>query len=236
MTNTLRSILTLLVALLVLPTLAEAGKQKRMEEPPEPQRPEIAAEASTDASGSPGSLWSEVQARQLMGMDSRQVGDLITVLVSESSTTTLDAGTSTSKESSIEASIISLLGAEQTLQAAHPNLANGISIGGGSSAAFNGAGQTSRDADLQAVLTCSIIEVLANGNLRVWGFKKVRVNRETQYVVIEGIARPRDIRMDNTVPSELLAEASIEVTGSGVVADRQGPGWGARVLDFLWPF
>jgi len=225
----------LFVALLLLPLAAEAGKRNRIQEPPPPVPPDIVMDASV-LTQSPGSLFTEVQARQLMGMDSRQAGDLITVLVSESSSTTLDAGTSTSRESSIDASIVSLLGAEKTLQSAHPNLAEAISIGAASSGAYDGTGKTSRDADIQATLTCKIIEVLANGNLRLWGYKKVTVNRETQYVVMEGIARPRDIRMDNTIPSELLAEAAIEITGSGVIADRQGPGWGARVLDFLWPF
>jgi len=226
---------TLLVLLLLLPLTADARKKKRTQEPPPPEPPQIVTDASV-MTQSPGSLFTEVQARQLMGMDSRQAGDLITVLVSENSTTTLDAGTSTSRESSIDASIVSLLGAEKTLQSAHPNLAEAIAIGAASSGAFDGTGQTTRDADIQATLTCKIIEVLTNGNLRLWGYKKVTVNRETQYVVMEGIARPRDIRMDNTIPSELLAEAAIEITGSGVIADRQGPGWGARVLDFLWPF
>jgi len=64
----------------------------------------------------------------------------------------------------------------------------------------------------------------------------VRVNREVQYVVLDGIARPRDIRMDNTVPSSLLAQSKIEITGSGVVADKQGAGLGQRIIDAIWPF
>ena len=225
---------SLLIGLILLaPTLAEA--RKKPVEPTPPESPEIVYDNALSTRNT-GSLWSEVQARQLMGMDSRQPGDLVTVMISENSKTLLDAGTTTARDSAIEASILTLAGAEKTLQAAHPNLTDGISIGAGMSGSFSGSGQTTRDADIQAVLTCKIIEVLANGNLSLWGYKEVKVNRETQYVVIKGIARPRDIRMDNTVPSELLAEASIQVTGSGVIADRQGPGWATRVLDFLWPF
>ena len=124
----------LLVALLLLPATADAGKRNRLQEPPPPEPPAVIS-GSSAMTQSPGSLFTEVQARQLMGMDSRQAGDLITVLVSESSSTTLDAGTSTSRESSIDAAIVSLLGAEKTLQSAHPNLAEAISIGAGSSAA-----------------------------------------------------------------------------------------------------
>jgi flagellar L-ring protein precursor FlgH len=42
--------------------------------------------------------------------------------------------------------------------------------------------------------------------------------------------------MDNTVSSDMLAEAKVEITGTGVIADKQSPGFFARVLDWLWPF
>ena len=120
----------------------------------------------------------------------------------------------------------------QTLQL----IEESIEIGASSQNAFDGKGSTGRDSTIDAVLTCEVIEVQPGGNLRVWGWKQVRVNREIQYLVVEGIVRPRDIQMDNTIASNLLAKAKIEVTGSGVVADKQGPGLGTRLLDRLWPF
>jgi flagellar L-ring protein precursor FlgH len=111
-----------------------------------------------------------------------------------------------------------------------------IAIGGAATTSYAGTGGTSRGSAIQTSLTTEVIEVLPNGNLRLWGYKKVRVNRETQYVVITGVVRPRDIQMDNTVVSERLSEAEFEITGSGVVGDKQGPGVLARALDWLWPF
>ncbi len=201
-------------------------------DPTPPVRPEALARVEAPAP-SAGSLWSEVQARQLMGLDgsARQPGDLITVVLYESLDTSLGADTRTGRQSGANASIEAAAGLE--------NLAGpvgGAGISGSSGSTFTGDGATSRGAALSGVLTCEIIEVLPSGNLRIWGWKEVRVNRETQFLVVEGVVRPRDIRMDNTVGSELLAQAHIEVTGSGVVSDKQGPGWGARLLDILWPF
>ncbi|MEQ1508048.1 MAG: flagellar basal body L-ring protein FlgH, partial [Myxococcota bacterium] len=105
-----------------------------------------------------------------------------------------------------------------------------------SSTSFSGSGATSRGSAISTMLTTEVIEVMPNGNLRLWGYKKVRVNRETQYVVITGVVRPRDIQMDNTVVSDRLSEAEFEITGTGVVADKQGPGVLSRVLDALGPF
>ena len=50
------------------------------------------------------------------------------------------------------------------------------------------------------------------------------------------MVRPQDIKSDNTIQSDLIAEARIEYTGSGVVADKQSPGFGVRAMDHVWPF
>lgn len=206
-------------------------------EPPTPEPP-VVVEAAAAPETQPGSLWSEVTARRLMGLDAgaRQIGDLVTVLIAEQTNTGLDASTALSRESTSSAAIDALIGAEETITSAHPNMGGQIAIGGSSSSAFTGSGGTTRGSSIETWLTTSVIEVLANGNLRLWGYKKVRVNRETQYVVLTGIVRPRDIQMDNTVVSDRLSEAEFEITGNGVVADKQGPGFLSRVLDHLWPF
>ena len=228
----------LLTIALLLAGPAHAKKNKK-DEPAPPERPQVAA-APPIATAPVGATWSEVHARQLMGIDgnARRVGDLVTVRIAEHALTTLDANTATARESGSDASITKLFGAEKTLATALPNVAgDGIGLGVSSSAAYDGRGETTRGASFEATLTCEVIEVLPNGNLRLWGSKALRVNRETQYLVVQGLARPRDIQMDNTVQSELLADAQVEITGAGVVADRaSGPGWGARILDFLWPF
>lgn len=217
--------------------LLSPAHAKKEKEPPPPVKPVVDAQPAA-AGPEAGSLWNEVQARRLMGLDAgaRQVGDLVTVLILESTDTTLDAGTETSRTSSATANIDALLGAEQTIMTAHPNMGGQIAIGGGAGTAYSGAGGTTRGSAIETSLTTEVIEVLPNGNLRLWGYKKVRVNRETQYVVISGVVRPRDIQMDNTVVSDRLSEAEFEITGSGVVADKQGPGVFSRVLDWVWPF
>jgi flagellar L-ring protein FlgH len=231
--------MTTLLLLLALVSPADARKNKKVEQPPPiPEKPALIHTEPVEAKAMAGSLWAEVPARQLMGLDNnaRQVGDLITVRITERTATSLGATTDTSKDSSNSAGISALLGIETTITNAMPNMGGEIAIGTSSKGSYKGDGSTTRGASVEAMLTCEVIEVLPTGNLRVWGWKQVRVNRETQYVVLDGIVRPRDIQMDNTVTSELLAQAKIEVTGSGVISDKQGPGIGTRLLDRLWPF
>ena len=186
----------------------------------------------------PGNLWSERSARTLLGQDgnTREVGDLITVNIYESISSSLAADTATSRKSTIGAKIAALLGIKTSIVAANPNMGPDISISTESDSSFTGSGTTSSQTSLQGQLTCQVVEVLDTGNLLIYGSKEVRANRETQHLVLEGVVRPKDIRADNTVDSYLLAEARIENSGSGVLSDKQGPGIGQRLVDRVWPF
>ncbi len=200
--------------------------------------PQVVPVAPPRATAAPGSLWSESEARALIGMDgnARRVGDLITVQVLDTSSTSLGADTSTGRKNSSEYTVGAMLGLDTSVLRANPNLGSEIALRGGSDSSTEGTGSTSRTGTLAATLTCQVMEVLSNGNLRIRGTKQIRVNRETQYLTLEGIVRPRDILVDNTVQSDLLAEARIEFTGDGVLADKQGPGWLTRVADTVTPF
>ncbi len=229
----------LLIALLVAPAEAGPGRRRRGEEVPEPPvRPEVTAMAAVHTQPAAGSLWNTSTALELYGVDSntRRVGDLVTVRIREYTSTALDAGTTSNRGSSADYGVTGALGVEQGILANNPGMGGGLTVGGSSSSSFTGTGATSRGGSVDTEITCEIIEINEAGVLHLWGFKEIRVNRETQYVSLDGLARPRDVRLDNTITSDRLASAHIEVTGGGVVADKQGPGFIVRLLDALWPF
>jgi flagellar L-ring protein precursor FlgH len=190
------------------------------------------------AGRSPGSIWVETEAVQLLGLEgnARQIGDLITVEVTERTATEVDSETKTGRSSKVGAGVSALFGLETSLLAANPNMGESISMDVTGERDFEGRGSTSRGSTVKATITCEVVQVLESGNLRIVGEKQVRVNREIQYVVLKGIVRPQDIQMDNTVTSDLLARAEIEISGRGVVSDPQGPGMATRILDRAWPF
>jgi flagellar L-ring protein precursor FlgH len=210
------------------------------------EAPPVASAEPVGASGrqvriagrSPGSIWVETEALQLLGLEgnARQVGDLITVEVAERTSTEVDSETKTGRSSNVGAGISALFGIETSLLAANPNMGESISMDLSAERDFEGRGSTSRGSNAKATITCEVVEVLGSGNLRILGEKQVRVNREIQYIVLKGIVRPQDIQMDNTVSSDLIARAEIEISGRGVVSDPQGPGIGTRIIDRAWPF
>jgi len=198
-------------------------------------RPPVMAEPRWDQPV-PGSMISPVAARRMVGQDgyARQPGDIVTVRLVEETMTQMDASTETSGSSEVSAKINSLFGLEGALSLGGTG---DLGMGAGRGSSFSGEGATGRGSRVESVVSCTITEViLPMMDYRIWCSKQVTVNRETQWVVLQGRIRARDIRADNSIPSNLVAHASIEVTGRGVVADKQRPGVLARVLDALWPF
>ena len=107
---------------------------------------------------------------------------------------------------------------------------------GSFSNSFSGTGATSRGDRMTASITARVIDVKPNGNLLIEGSREIRVNAETQIIILSGLIRPTDISPDNTILSSYIGDARIEYVGTGALSDKQRPGWLSRAADFVWPF
>ncbi len=202
--------------------------------------PEITMIKETPLAKQDGSLWRAGSPLNGLFMDykARAVGDIVTIRVIEKATAYNEAKTNTARESSLEAGIENLFNIEKKFPASKPffNPFSAASVKGGIKSDFDGSGKTSRLGGLTADITARVIDVLPNGNLRIAGAREVTVNSERQFLTISGIIQPRDISSDNTIESSRISDAKIIYSGSGVINDRQRPGWMARVIDYIWPF
>ena len=161
-----------------------------------------------------------------------QIGDVLTVVLQESTNASKTASTTTSKDDAYSIEGPTLLG--------RPVTVNGVEILNNSlesQRAFKGAGDSSQSNSLDGNITVSVVEVLTNGNLVIQGEKWLTLNQGKEYVRIAGVVRPRDIRADNTVLSTRIADARIAYSGEGFVADSNSPGWLSRFFNSpYWPF
>lgn len=182
-----------------------------------------------------GSLWTTSRGGIFADMKGTTVGDIITVVISESASASKEAKTQTGRNSTMSAGITNLFGLETDI---------GDFIGGSPSTLinanagnkFDGSGRTERKEALTATLTTQVVEILPNGNLRIEGNKTVTVNREMQIVMLSGIIRPSDVSPLNRVDSQNVLNARISYAGKGVISDKQQQGWLVRALDQVWPF
>jgi len=68
------------------------------------------------------------------------------------------------------------------------------------------------------------------------GKQEVRVNFEKRILSIDGVIRPQDITINNTVSYEQIAEARITYGGQGHISDVQQPRYGQQLYDVIFPF
>lgn len=159
----------------------------------------------------------------------RNVGDVLTILLEEQTTARKSASTSTGKSQSVSLSAPNLFGRVPTT--------DGLSAEVSGEREFEGSGNSQQSNQLQGELSVRVIEVLPGGTLSVAGEKRLRLNQGTEYLRLTGLVRPQDIAANNTVPSSRVADAHIDYSGRGAVADSNAQGWLARFFSSpLWPF
>ncbi|MBN1613660.1 MAG: flagellar basal body L-ring protein FlgH [Deltaproteobacteria bacterium] len=185
-----------------------------------------------------GSIWPGATMNNTLFADkkARREGDIVTIIIEESSQAGNEAATNTGRTTNTSAGINALLGLDTSLLERNANMGGSISIGGSSSNSLKGAGDTTRGGTMEARITAKVTRVLSNGNMMIEGRRQLTVNAEDQYIIISGTIRPEDITSDNLIASQYIADARIVYTGSGVINDKMRPGWLTRIADWVWPF
>ena len=179
-----------------------------------------------------GSLWVSSSSRSDLFRDfkARNINDVVTIRVVETTQADVSADSKRSKSSSASTGFDGLFGLQKRVK----ELPSLVSAKGSSS--FEGSGSTTRATTLQTALTARVIDVLPNGYLVVEGMREVRVNNENQIVYLTGIVRPEDLSRDNVVASSSVAQMAVRVHGNGAVSQPLKPGWLFKIVSGILPF
>lgn len=164
----------------------------------------------------------ETGASLVSNLKAHQVGDLITIIITESSTA--DASSKVKADNKSEMSGGPGLGFLDFIQPWDMSTEN----------KYKGDGSTQRSGSFRAEMTARIIEVLHNGDFRLEGTRMVNVNGEKTLIELTGICRGADIEPDNTLMSTYISEAQIAYNGTGIVNDTAEPGVVTKVLNWLF--
>jgi Flagellar basal body L-ring protein len=225
-----------ITAILLLSVLGACAADRRpMPEPVLTQLNNIEPEPVNN----PASLYEAGQSDFLFD-DNRanKVGDIVLVSVTETTTGKHKADTTATKTSANAYGITSSPGGVYRTAAGIVPGAAGIGAGLNttSDSSLTTTGETKAESNLTATVATRVIRMLPGKVMQVEGARQVRINAETQILVVRGLVRQRDIDAKNTVPSSALADARIEVYGQGELADKQRSGWLSRLVDNVWPF
>ncbi|MBI4829316.1 MAG: flagellar basal body L-ring protein FlgH [Nitrospinae bacterium] len=206
-----------LLAALVLMALASCST-------PPPPRVEVDIEPEKQ-NYQKGSLWPGAGKKNMFFADNKahRVGDIVTVQVIEKTTAINKADTV--DERGTDAGLTIDTGGANPTQ---------MDFNGGLK--FRGKGSTGRSDQFSATVSCLITEVLPNGNMRIEGQRRMKINNEEQYIIVRGLVRQDDITYNTTVISTKIAEADILYTGEGGMDGGREPGWLGKVFNKVFPF
>jgi len=201
------------------------------------------------------SLWLTESNREqgmFANVTAKNVGDILTVVIDESTTSTSaqEIKTYDSNQNGIGLFVSGLLNQflaaiPAFLQSAG-NLKTSDSSGNqtltiptldiGAKNDFTGGGSTTSRLSISNRTAVTVVDVLPNGNLVVEGAKVIRTAQETQYAYLRGIIRKVDVTAQNTVLSTNIADAQVEFIPEGELTEAQKKGWLLRMYDRIRPF
>ncbi|MBE8952171.1 MAG: flagellar basal body L-ring protein FlgH [Quinella sp. 1Q7] len=169
------------------------------------------------------SLWVDGGAMSMYSdKKARNVGDILTIVISESTTQTATKSRTNSKSGS-------------------------VSVGSGTGIfdfikAFSASGSDNWQADGTATdtnrfsgqITVTVVEVLPNDNMIVEGTQSIWQNRDEHKITLRGVIRRDDVTMNNTVPSYKVADATLKFNGKGPLNAKQRQGILTQIFNFLF--
>lgn len=169
------------------------------------------------------SLWVDGSVMSLYSdKKARNVGDILTIVINESTTQTATKARTNSKSGSLNV-----------------NAGTGIFD---FIKAFSASGSDSFQADGSATdtnryigqITVTVVEVLPNDNMIVEGTQSIWQNRDEHKITLRGVVRRDDVTMNNTVPSTRVADATLKFDGKGPLNAKQRQGILTQIFNFLF--
>ncbi|GAA6170832.1 flagellar basal body L-ring protein FlgH [Colwellia sp. KU-HH00111] len=198
--------------------------------PNDPDFAPILPEAEEEAIIPTGSLFKENYVNNIYS-DSKahRVGDIIAVILSESTQANKNAKTELKKETdSALDPVVGLNGLPATIGG------NSLQFGITQNSKFKGDSKADQSNSLSGNISVHVLRVLPNGNLMIRGEKWLTLNNGDEYIRLTGVIRPKDINSNNTILSTKIANARIQYAGTGSFADSNEQGWLTKFFNSTW--
>lgn len=160
-----------------------------------------------------------------------KLNDILTVVVLEKSQVTSEADLERRKTSNFAAELKDWVRLDGLNIKKAPQANGDPKVSG----TLNGQVRAEADYETKDLMKFSIaarvVDIRPNGHLVVEAHQKFTINEEQWQRSLSGIVRPEDVKPDNTVLSEDVAELMIEKRETGIVRDGYRRGWLFKLMD-----
>ena len=168
------------------------------------------------------SLWSDSSYNVFADRKARNVGDILTIVISETTSLSATRGNSNSKSGKTDLS--AGVGIFDFLKAASAS----------GSDSFKANGQATSKNTTRANVTVTVVDVQPNGNMTVEGTQSIWQNRDEHKITFRGVCRQDDVTANNTIPSTKIANATVKFDGKGPLNAKQRQGILTQIFNFLF--
>lgn len=192
----------------------------------------LAAFALLADGASAQSLWGKPGASRrgaIADHTALEIGDLVTVVVSEAQNLQDNGKMETSKDSALDSKL--------EVFDIHPSTFSTLpALKYSSSRSANGETKYSQQGKFETRLSAVVLDVKANGSLLIEGRRTIHLDGDVKEMRVRGLVRPVDIAGDNSVSSDRIADADILYDSEGGRSNVVHKNWFEKLLDVIWPF
>ena len=172
------------------------------------------------------SLWADAAEGTSYGVfadrKAHNVGDTLTIVISEKTTTTQKKSRKNGKSAST------------TLNAGTGIFDFLTSASAGASDSWKADGSAKDSSNFSGNIAVTVVEVQPNGNMIVEGTQSIWQNKDEHKITLRGIVRRDDVTYENTVPSTKVADATVRFDGKGPLNAKQRQGILTQILNILF--
>ena len=192
----------------------------------------LIAFAGPASAQSAGSLWGKAGGSSRSAISdhvAHEIGDIVTVIVSESQIVQDDGKLESNKSSDLDTAL--------EVFDLKPNTFNTLpALKYTSERTVDGESKYSQKGKFETRLSAVVLDVKPNGSLLVAGRRAIHLDGDLKEIRVRGLVRPVDIRADNSVPSDRIADADVLYDTDGGRSRNVEKNWFENLLDFIWPF
>ena len=164
------------------------------------------------------SIYSDIKAHK--------VGDVITIIINEQTTSQNNSDTKTTKQNQLEI--------DSEAGSGFLNFLNPFSAKTETQNQYQGTGQVSSTGLFNSRMSARVEKVLEDGNYLISGTRVVDSDGEKRITEVSGIVRPMDISPSNSILSSQIANIHIYHRGSGVIEQGHRPGLFTRLINWIF--